>query len=533
MNERWDVIVAGGGAAGLSAALMLGRSRRRVLVVDAGEPRNRFAAHMHGVLGNEGLDPAELLRRGRDEVAQYGVEVRPGSVEHVDEVDDGVLVRLATGESLTARRLIVATGLADALPEIPGLAERWGSTVLHCPYCHGWEVRDQRLCVVTTSPHALHQAMLVRQLSNDVTVFTAGLGELAASDRERMLARGMRLVDEPAVEVIGDGDKISAVRTADGQLIEADAIFTAGTARPHDAFLADLGLDRNETPWGSFLRVDATGKTSSAHIWAVGNVVDPGANVPISIGTGAMAGAMVNAVLVTEDFDAAVAASQAPPPTPLAYWQDRYTDTGPIWSGQVNATMADVARRLPVGRALDLGCGEGGDAVWLAEQGWQVTGVDISETAVARGAEGAKERGVADRIDWIAHDLSTWRTDESFDLVTASFFHSTVELPRGEILRRACERVSPGGHLLLVSHVFDDETDAPEWASGHGHHQQQHNHHHEDFRLLRPDEEIADLGLNPSEWQVKLEQVVPREVPGADGEQPRVLKDGVVLLQRK
>ena len=405
MEQTWDVIVVGGGAAGLSAALMLGRARRRVLVVDAGEPRNRYAAHMHGVLGHEGLDPAELLRRGRGEVEGYGVEVRPGSVDHVDEDAEGVTVRLSSGESERARALIVATGITDALPEIPGLADHWGTSVLHCPYCHGHEVRDQRLGVLTTSPTGLHQALLIRQWSDDVTVFTAGLGGLDPADERRLLARGVRLVEQPVVEVLDHHGRLNGVRTADGEIVELDAIFTAGSAVPHDGFLAHLGLDREDGLFGSFLTVDPTGRTSSERIWAVGNVVNPMANVPVAIAAGTMAGAFVNAVLVSHDFDDAVAAPTGPGAgdlSPAEYWEDRYAGSDRMWSGRVNATMADVVGDLPAGDALDLGCGEGGDAVWLAEQGWRVTALDVSPTAVARGAEGAAGRGVGDRITWVA-----------------------------------------------------------------------------------------------------------------------------------
>ena len=421
------------------------------------------------------------MRRGRTEVEEYGVEVRPGAVEHVDEDAAGVTVRLSSGESERARALIVATGITDALPEIPGLAAHWGTSVLHCPYCHGHEVRDQRLGVLTTSPMGLHQALLIRQWSHDVTVFTAGLGGLDPTDEQRLLARGVRLVEQPVVEVLDHHGRLSGVRTAGGEIVELDAIFTAGSAVPHDGFLAHLGLDREDGPFGSFLAVDPTGKTSSERIWAVGNVVSPMANVPVSISAGTMAGAFVNAVLVGHDFDDAVASPTGPSveaPSPAEYWEDRYAGSDRMWSGRVNATMADVVGDLPAGDALDLGCGEGGDAVWLAEQGWRVTALDVSPTAVARGAEGAAGRGVGDRITWIAHDLATWSTERHFDLVTASFFHSTVALPRTPILRRAAARVRDGGHLLLVSHVFETEDDYPPWADRAAHTDDEHGDAH-------------------------------------------------------
>ena len=305
--SEWDVIVIGGSAAGLSAGLMLGRARRRVLVIDSGEPRNRFAAHMQGVLGHDGTDPRLLVARGRAEAARYGVEFLDGLVERVEEHSRGLSVTTFVRQVLWCRALIVATGLDDELPDIPGLAERWGSSVLHCPYCHGWEVQDRRIGVLGTVPMGLHQAQLVRQWSDQVVFFTAGIGQLDPSTEARLRARGIELVPSPVVEVSGDDACGLGVRTADGTTVAVDALFTVGRPRPRDGFLTGLGLDRVETPVGTFLKVDSTGRTSHDRIWAVGNVADPSHNVPMAISSGATAGAVANMVLVTEDFDNAVA----------------------------------------------------------------------------------------------------------------------------------------------------------------------------------------------------------------------------------
>lgn len=306
-NNHFDVIVIGGGAAGLSAALMLVRARRDVLVIDAGSPRNRFADHMYSVLGHDGLDPAELLAIGRQELAGYGAQLRTGQVIGVETTADAVRIRTADGDDLVARALIVATGLTDRLPDIPGLARWWGRGVLHCPYCHGYEVRDQRLGVLATGPLGLHQAQLLRQWSQNLTFFSAGAGELEPEMVRRLDSRGIRIVAEPVVEVLGD-DRLRSVRTADGTVIELDAVFTAGTAEPHDGFLAPLELARQTNPVGSFLAVDRTGRTSHPRIFAVGNVVDPMANVAQSMGAGSLTGGFVNMELVTEDFDRLVLA---------------------------------------------------------------------------------------------------------------------------------------------------------------------------------------------------------------------------------
>lgn len=199
------------------------------------------------------------------------------------------------------------------------------------------------------------------------------------------------------------------------------------------------------------------------------------------------------------------------------FWEARYADGGHVWSGRVNQAVADVASGLPPGRALDLGCGEGGDAIWLAKRGWQVTGVDISSTAISRAADAAAQAGVVDgRIRWFAHDLATWTDDGSYDLVSASFFHSPVDIPRSEILSRAARLVAPGGRLLIVSHA-----DFPPWST------------HDDagqHRFLTPEEEIAELDIDPAEWDVLIAETRARLTTDPDG-RPATLDDAVVLLQ--
>lgn len=517
-DSRWDVVVIGGGPAGLAAALMLGRSRRRVLVVDAGSPRNRFAAHMHGVLGNEGVDPAELLARGRDEVAAFGVEVAEGTVDRVELIDDGVRVELAGGATHEARAVLVATGITDDLPPVPGLAERWGATVLHCPYCHGWEVQDRRLGVLITSPLGLHAAELVRQLSDDVTVFAAGV-EVDDATRHRLRARGVRLIDSPVIEVSGEGDAIEAVRTEDGGSHPIDALFTMAQPRTHEAFLAHLDLARNETPFGSYLSVDPMGKTSDERVWAAGNVVNPMANVPMSIGAGTMAGAALNGALVAADFDAAAHAQHWPDVAPADFWEDRYAGAESVWSGRVNHTFAEVAATLTPGTALELGCGEGADAIWLAQQGWQVTGLDISPTAIHRASEAAEAAGLSpERVRFVAADLARWTGTGTgtYDLVTASFLHSPAELDRTAALRRAAGHVRSGGHLLVVSHAAP-----PPWADADA-----HEHH-----FLAPSEEVDALELDPASWRVLIADIRTRPATGPDGREA-ALDDSVILLRR-
>jgi thioredoxin reductase len=173
MSYDYEVVIVGGGSAGLAAALALGRARRSVLVIDSGTPRNAPATHVHNYLGRESTPPSELIAIGREEVATYGGQFASGTVSSARAVNAdgaGFQVALTDGQAVSARRLLVTTGLADELPGVPGVAERWGRDVLHCPYCHGWEVRDQRIGVLASGPLSVHQALLFRQWSSDVTL---------------------------------------------------------------------------------------------------------------------------------------------------------------------------------------------------------------------------------------------------------------------------------------------------------------------------------------------------------------------------
>lgn len=508
MAQDWDAVIIGGGAAGLSAAQMLGRARRRTLVLDAGAPRNRFAAHMHGVLGHDGRSPAELLELGRGEATTYGVEFREATVTTISDEASAMRITCEDGTELTARTVIIASGLADELPEIPGLADEWGHRVLHCPYCHGWEVADQRLAVLATSPMSMHQAQLVRQLSGDVTVFTAAAGALDDDTLGALTARGIRRVTASVREVVPRDSGLTVV-TDDGADYEVDAIFTGGAPALHLGFADALGLARADLP-GAPLATDATGATSHPRVFAAGNAVAPFANVPVSMGSGSMAGAGANARLTEEDVTLAVATRTA---ERNAGWEQRYADEDRVWSGNVNATVASIVSDLTPGTALDVGSGEGGDVVWLAERGWRATGVDVSPTAVRRAEALAAERGVDARF---VDGDGPASVDGEFDLVVASFLHSWEhDFPRIRLLRDAARRVAPGGRLLVVSHAAP-----PPWA-------RELPAHLPEFRT--PAEELALLDLD--EWDVEIAEIRQRTRTAPDGTAAH-LDDGVLLLRR-
>ncbi|MER7705205.1 NAD(P)/FAD-dependent oxidoreductase [Kitasatospora sp. NPDC097605] len=308
-TDGHDVVVVGGGAAGLNAALVLARACRRVAVVDAGQPRNAPAARMGGFLSRDGMAPAALLETGRAELAGYGVDLLDARVDHIEPAPSprgpAFDVHLAGGPALRARRVVVATGLRDGLPELPGLAERWGRDVLHCPYCHGYEVRDRPLGVLGTHPGAVHQALLLRQWSADVVLLAHTL-ELSADDRARLAARGVRVVEGELKRVVVTDDRLRGVELADGTAVPREAVFLFPRAVPRDALLFGLACERDAQGW---VTTDRTGRTSVPGVWAVGNVADPRAQVVTAAGAGAAAAFALNHDLVDEDVEHALAAA--------------------------------------------------------------------------------------------------------------------------------------------------------------------------------------------------------------------------------
>jgi len=313
LERGYDVVVVGGGAAGLNGALMLARSLRSVAVIDAGAPRNAPAAGVHGLLGRDGMPPAELLARGRAEVRGYGGHVVTGQVDAVARDGDGFAVSLADGRATRARRLLVTTGLVDELPEIPGLRERWGREVLHCPYCHGWEVRGQAIGVLAGGPMSVHQALLFRQLSDDVVLFSHTAPPPAGEDADKLAARGIAVVPGAVAALETADDRLVGVRLRDGTRVARDALVVAPRMVARAGFLAPLGLKAAEHPSGvgEHLPADPLGRTEVPGVWVAGNVTDMTAQVGASAAAGAMAGAQINADLVAAEVAAEVAASLA------------------------------------------------------------------------------------------------------------------------------------------------------------------------------------------------------------------------------
>ncbi|MCW2763692.1 MAG: thioredoxin reductase [Marmoricola sp.] len=301
----YDVLIVGGGTAGLSAALVLSRARRKVLVVDAGEPRNAPASHMHGFLSRDGLPPTELLSFGREEVKSYGGEILVGTVTELVPSGTGFWGLLSDGRRVSTRRLLVATGLRDELPPIPGLADRWARDVLHCPYCHGYEVRDQRLGVLGGSPDTARYAQIVRQWAKDVVLFVPA-GFLTKLQRSELVARSIGLVEGDVTRILTEDDHLHGVEMGDGRVILRDALFVPPRFIPNNDLLVGLGCQIDDTGWAV---KDATGQTTVTGVWMAGNVANPRAQVITAAGEGSAAAMAVNADLVDQDVRNAVKAS--------------------------------------------------------------------------------------------------------------------------------------------------------------------------------------------------------------------------------
>ena len=307
-----DVVVVGGGVAGLSGAVALARARRSVLVVDAGAPRNAPADGAHGVLGQEGVPPLELpgarprragrLRRDRRR-GERGVRVRD---------DDAFVVTLADGSTERARRLLVATGLVDELPDVPGLREHWGHAVLHCPYCHGWEVREQPIGVLGTTAWAVHQALMFRQWSDDIVLLQHTAPEPTPQEAEQLAARGIRVVTGRVEEVLTVDGRLHGVRLESGEVVERAALTVTPRFVARLDGLADLGIVAvpHEMGVGEHAASDLTGASSVPGVWVAGNATDLMAQVTGAMAAGTRAGAAINADLILEDTTRAVEAAR-------------------------------------------------------------------------------------------------------------------------------------------------------------------------------------------------------------------------------
>ncbi len=517
IERMCDVAVIGGSAAGLAAALQLGRQRRSVIVVDAGEPRNAPAAHMHSFLGHEGLPPAQLTAIGREEVRSYGGEILAGRATDVSRTGDGRFrVELVGGHAIVARRVLAATGLQDELPGIEGLAEHWGRDVIHCPFCHGFEVRDQRIVQIVTNPRALHTAVLFRQLSDRLTVVLHDPTAIDAAEIDSLRAGGVEIVDGQVARIVAGADgRVSAVEMADGRCIDADAITLAPRFKVRAEAFASLGLEPKPHPigLGDFVEVDATGSTALPGLYAAGNVTDPSQQVLAAAADGSRVGAMASFSLAREDLELA-----ARPSANEADWDRRY-GVEPMWSGNPNGSLVNEVEGMPPGRALDVGAGEGGDAVWLAEHGWRVTANDISQRALERVTAEAGRRGLSVeclRADANAANAYEWA---AYDLVSAQYA-SIPRTPDDRGVHNVLDAVAPGGTLLVVSHDLEPMRTPIDTR--------QHSRAFDPDAYVRVEDFVAAIAGSKN-WQVEVDDKRPRPTGAASTHHV----DDVVLRARR
>lgn len=296
MSARWDCIVVGGGAAGLSAALVLGRARKRTLLIDAGEQCNLPADGIGGLLGHDGLPPRDLYAKGRGELALYSdVEVRDGMATSAMATSDGFTVELSDGTSEAGSRVLLATGLDYGYPDVPGIEERWGRSVFHCPFCHGWEVRDQILGVLDPKASGATRAMLLRGWSDQLTLFTNGPAELEAADAERLREAEIPVDERQIAELRGEGATLSAIAFSEGAEAPCNGLLVAPTLSQRSQLARDLGVGTTEDhPMvANAIEVDSAYSTSVENVFAAGDATGGMPSVANSVAGGSSAAAHI------------------------------------------------------------------------------------------------------------------------------------------------------------------------------------------------------------------------------------------------
>jgi thioredoxin reductase len=518
VERHCDVAVIGGSAAGLAAALQLGRQRRSVIVVDAGEPRNAPAARMHSYLGREGLPPSELMAVGREEVRSYGGEVVAGRAVSVTRTDKGrFCVELAGGHAILARRVLAATGLVDDLPDIEGLAEHWGGDVIHCPFCHGFEVRDRRIVQIVTHRMGLHPSGLFRQLTARLVIVLHEPVDVDGEELDALEAGGVEVVRGRVARIVSGADgHVAAVELTDGRCIDADAVAVGPRYTVRAEPFAALGLRPSPHPsgLGDYVETDETGATPVPGLYAAGNVADPSQQVLQAAANGSRVGAMISFSLAHDDIRAA-----ARPSANQTDWEHRYGGDQ-LWSGNPNGTLVQEVGGLSPGRALDVGAGEGADALWLAEQGWRVTASDIAQVALDRLDAEARRRDLdVDRHHTDANAVDAFAPAE-FDLVSA-LYASIPRTPDARAVHNLLRAVAPGGTLLVVSHDLEPMRAPVDTRT--------HSRPFDPDAYVRVEDFVAALSNHP-DWDIDVHERRPRP-PGAASASHHV--DDIVLRARR
>ena len=427
--------------------------------------------------------------------------------------DGGFRVELVGGNCLVARRVVAAIGLVDELPDIDGLAGHWGRDVIHCPFCHGFEVRDRRIVQVVTHPMGLHTVVLWRQLSAQLTVVLHDPIDVDGSELDALRASGVDVRYEQASRIVtGVDGHVMAVELSDHERIDADAVVVGPRFTVRAEPFASLGVAPAAHPsgLGDFLEADATGATAVPGLYAAGNVTDPSQQVLQAAAHGSRVGAMISFSLAEDDTRAGTRSSANE-----ADWDHRYGGDL-MWSGNPNGTLVTETSGLVPGRALDVGAGEGGDALWLAEQGWSVTASDISQRALDRVSAEAERRGL--RVECHHADANALDAYETaaFDLASAQYA-SIHRTPDGRGVRNVLNAVAPGGTLLVVGHDLEPMRAPVETLA--------HSRPFDPDAYVRVDDFAAALA-GSSAWDIEVHEKRPRP-PGAASASHHV--DDIVL----
>lgn len=290
---QYDVAIIGGSYAGLAAAMPLARARRKVVLIDAGQRRNRFAEHSHGFLTQDGSKASEIVEIAKQQLLVYQtVDWEDGRVKRVEKVDDGFAVCIDATRFITAKRLIIATGITDQLPEIPGLAGRWGKSIFHCPYCHGYELNQGKIGIIASSEHTAHMAMMLPDWG-DTTLF---LNDYPVEEKllNQLATRGVNIEKRLIQEIIGHSD----VLLADGSVIQLDGIFATTKCTIAQDWIFKLGCEIEQNAMGEAIKTNAMKETTVVGIFACGDVARLGSSVPLAVGDGTMAGAAAHRSLI-------------------------------------------------------------------------------------------------------------------------------------------------------------------------------------------------------------------------------------------
>jgi len=286
----FDVIVVGGSFAGQAAAIQLARARRRVLVIDAAAPRNRFAKAAHGIVGHDGKPPRAIVQEATRQLLSYPTAAfMDAEAVKAEPQEHGFQVTLADGSRESAKRLVLATGVKDHLPAIDGLWDRWGNTVIHCPYCHGYEVRDRQIGVLAASPHAWHQAKMLPDWG-PTTFFTQGEFEPEPEELALLVSRGVRIERTPIVALHGDAPGLNGVMLADGRLLDMGALFVAPRVSIASPLAEQLGCTIADGMMGPYIAVDDWKATSVPGVYAAGDSAQAMHNASLAMASGTLAG---------------------------------------------------------------------------------------------------------------------------------------------------------------------------------------------------------------------------------------------------